>query len=86
MALTLCPHIALDRHRRAHADRPNAGIMPPGPRGNKPDGWTSGITRSYRSMILPAHGFTVYLPAPFRTVHTYRYGVDGQLTRRPDTR
>jgi hypothetical protein len=85
-ALTLCPHIALARHRRARADRPSAGIMPPGAHGDKPDGWTLAITRSYRSMFVPAHGFTVYLPAPFRTVHTYRYGPDGQLTRHPDTR
>ena len=60
--------------------------MPPGPCGNKPDGWTSGITRSYRSMILPAHGPTVYLPAPFRTVHTYQCGPEGQLRPYPDAR
>ena len=85
-ALTLCPHIALARHRRARADRPSAGIMPPGSHADKPDGWTLGITRSYRSMILPAHGFTVYLPAPFRTVHAYRYGPDGQLHTHPAAR
>lgn len=84
-ALTLCPHIALARHRRARADRPSAGVMPPGAHGDKPDGWTLGVTRSHRSMFLPAHGFAVYLPAPFRTVHAYRLGPDGQLTRRPDT-
>ena len=38
VALTLCPHIARARHRRARADRPSARIMPPGPSGNKPDG------------------------------------------------
>ena len=85
-ALTLCPHIALERHRRARADRPSAGIMPPGAHGAKPDGWTVDITRTYRSMFVPAHGFTVYLPAPFRTVHTYVYGPDGQLHPHPGTR
>ncbi len=85
-ALTLCPHIALVRHRRSRADRPSAGVMPPGSHGDKPDGWTLGITRSYRSIFLPVNGFTVYLPAPFRTVHAYRYGPDGQLHPHPDTR
>jgi hypothetical protein len=84
-ALTLCPHIALERHRRARADRPSAGIMPPGAHGDKPAGWTLGITRSYRSMILPAQGFTVYLPAPFRTVRSYLYGPDGRLQPYPGT-
>ena len=52
-ALTLCPHIALARHRRARADRPGAGIMPPGSHGDKPDGWTLGITR-YLPVDVPA--------------------------------
>lgn len=85
-ALTLCPHIALARHRRARADRPSAGIMPPGSHGTKPDGWMVGITRTYRSMFLPDHGFTVYLPAPFRTVHAYVYGPDGRIQPAPGNR
>ncbi|MGA5305950.1 hypothetical protein ACPCHT_39095 [Nucisporomicrobium flavum] len=85
-ALALCPHIALQRHRRAPADRPSAGIVPPGARGAKPDGWTVGITRAYRSMFLPTYGFTAYLPAPFRTDHTYVYGPDGHLQPSPGTR
>jgi len=84
-ALTLCPHIALARHRRARADRPSAGIIPPGSHGTKPDGWTLGITRSYRTMFVPEHGLTVYLPAPFRTVHSYVYGPDGRLHPHPGT-
>jgi hypothetical protein len=84
--LTLCPHIALAHHRRARADRPSAGIMPPGSHGDKPAGWTLGITRSYRTTLLPDHGFAVYLPAPFRTMHTYLYGPDGQLHAAPGTR
>jgi hypothetical protein len=79
-ALTLCPHIALARHRRG------GDVMPPGAHGDRPDGWTLGITRCYRSMFVPDHGFTVYLPAPFRTVHAYRYGPDGQLHPHRDTR
>jgi hypothetical protein len=85
-ALTLCPHIALARHRRARADRPGAGVAPIGAHGDKPTGWTLGVTRTYRSVFLPTDGFTAYLPAAFRTVHTYLYGPDGQLNQAPDTR
>ncbi len=78
-ALTLCPHIALARHRRARADRPGGGIIPPGSHGEKPDRYLLGITRSYQTRFIPEYGFTVYLPAPFKTVHEYEYGTDGRL-------
>jgi len=84
-ALMLCPHIALAWHRRARADRLSAGIMPPGSYGMKPGGWTLGVTRTYRTIFVPEHGLTVYLPAPFRTVHSYVYGPDGWLRPRPGT-
>ncbi|TQL36889.1 hypothetical protein [Salinispora arenicola] len=85
-ALTLCPHIALGRHRRARADRPGGGIIPPGSHGDKPDRYLLGITREYRTVFIPEHGFSVYLPAPFKTVHEYRYGPDGRLNTDPVTR
>ncbi|WP_328366639.1 hypothetical protein [Micromonospora zamorensis] len=85
-ALSLCPHLALGRHRRARADRPGAGIIPPGSHGDKPDRYLLGITRAYRTRFIPEHGFTVYLPAPFRTVRAYAYGPDGQLHPATDTR
>ncbi|GAA0490916.1 hypothetical protein Ade02nite_23320 [Paractinoplanes deccanensis] len=81
-ALMLCPHIAIARHRRARADRPGAGVIPAGSHGDKPAGWTLGITRRYR--MVPADGFIVYLPAPFHTVHTYLYSPDGRLSDRAD--
>jgi hypothetical protein len=62
---------------RPRPPAPRRGVIPPGSHGDKPTGWTLGITRQYR--MLPADGFTVYLPAPFRTVHTYLYGPDGRL-------
>ena len=80
-AVTLCPHIALARHRRARADRPGGGIMPPGSHGDKPEAWILGITRTYRSLFLAADRYTVFLPAPFRTTETYAYGPDGHITR-----
>jgi hypothetical protein len=85
-ALALCPHLAIERHRRARADRPGGGIMPPGSHGDRPAGWTLGITRTYRTLFIPGHGFTVYLPAPFRTVRAYVYGPDGRLQPPPGTR
>ena len=78
-ALVLCPHIAIGRHRRARGDRPDAGTMPPGSHGDKPAGWTVGLTRRYRAVFIPEGGFTVYLPAPFKTVRAYVYGPDGRL-------
>ncbi|MET7952104.1 hypothetical protein [Micromonospora sp. NPDC005324] len=89
-ALSLCPHIALGRHRRARADRPGAGIIPPGSHGDKPDRYLLGITRAYRTRFIPEHGFAVYLPAPFKTIrayaYAYAYGPDGQLRPAIDTR
>jgi len=61
-------------------------MIPPGSHGDKPACWVLGVTRRYRTLVLPEHGFTVYLPAPFRTVETYRYGPDGQIDPTPDTR
>ncbi|MEU8660632.1 hypothetical protein [Actinoplanes philippinensis] len=77
-ALALCPHIAIARHRRARADRPGAGVIPAGSHGENPAGWTLATPREPRR--VPAAGFTVYLPAPFRTVDTYLYGPDGRLS------
>lgn len=85
-ALTLCPHIALARHRRARPDRPGGGIIPPGSHGDKPDRYVLGITRFYRSVFIPEHGFTVYFPALFKTVHEYTYGPHGRLNTEPEPR
>ncbi|WP_233559173.1 hypothetical protein [Micromonospora radicis] len=54
--------------------------------GDKPDRYLLGITRAYRTRFIPEDGFTVYLPAPFKTVHTYLYGPDGRLRPATDTR
>ncbi len=85
-AVTLCPHIAIGWHRRARSDRPGAGMIPPGAVGDKPDRYLLGITRSHRSVFLPEDGYTLYFPAPFKTVHEYSYGPDGRLDPIPRTR
>ncbi len=84
-ALTLCPHILIGRHRRARADRPGAGIIPPGSHGAKPPGWVLGITRQYQTVFIREHGFTVYFPAPFRVTYPFVYGADGRLHPAQDT-
>jgi hypothetical protein len=38
-AVRLCPFIAIERHRRARADRLGAGMIPPGSHGEKSDRW-----------------------------------------------
>ncbi|GAB3863693.1 hypothetical protein GCM10029963_72860 [Micromonospora andamanensis] len=54
-ALSLCPHIALGRHRRARADRPGVGMIRR-LHGDKPDRYLLGITRAYRTRFIPEHG------------------------------
>jgi hypothetical protein len=45
-----------------------------------------GITRTHRTRFIPEHGYTVYLPAPFKTVRVYVYGPDGGIRPATDTR
>ncbi|GAA1810961.1 hypothetical protein GCM10009682_35670 [Luedemannella flava] len=85
-AVRLCPFIAISRHRRARADRPGAGVMPASANASKPDSWVLGITRRYRSVFVPEEGFTVYFPAPFRTIETYVYDADGRINPAPANR
>jgi hypothetical protein len=85
-AVTLCPFVAIGRHRRARGDRPGAGMMPPGSHGDKPDRFLLGITRAYRTRFIPEHGYTVYFPAPFKTVRVYVYGPHGRIQPAPGTR
>jgi hypothetical protein len=73
------------RHKRLSGELAGAGELPPGSHGAKPPYWVLGITRRYRSVVLPG-GFTAYRPAPFRTVHTYRYGDHGRIDPVPATR
>src|SRR5256885_2275613 len=83
------------RRRRAAAHsaagataRPaRAPVYPPRPpRGQTPPPCSGAAPRRYRTLFLPEHRFTVYLPAPFRTIHTYTYGADGRINPTPTTR
>jgi hypothetical protein len=85
-AVKLCPFIVVQRHRRLSGDLAGGGELPPGSHGEKPPYWVLGITRTYRTVALPGSGFTAYVPAPFRTVHTHRYGADGRINPVPTTR
>jgi hypothetical protein len=45
-----------------------------------------GITRRDRALFIGEHRFTVYVPAPFRTVETYLYGAGGRIDPLPTIR
>jgi len=49
-AVRLCPSITMARHRRARADRPGAGIMPPTANAAKPAAW---VLRHHPSLHHP---------------------------------
>jgi hypothetical protein len=84
-AVTLCPYIVVERHRRLRGELAGAGSLPPGSHGEKPPCWVLGVTRRFRAVPLPG-GFTAYLPAPFRTVHAYTYAADGRINPVPTIR
>lgn len=85
-AVRLCPFIAVERHRRARADRLGAGMLPAASNAGMPDSWVLGITRRYRSVFVTEDGFTVYFPAPFPTIETYGYDAEGRISPTPTTR
>jgi hypothetical protein len=85
-AVRLCPFIVVQRHRRLHGDLAGAGELPPGSHGEKPPYWILGVTRRYRTARVPGSAFTAYLPAPFRTIHSYTYAADGRINPVPITR
>jgi hypothetical protein len=83
-SVRLCPHIALQRHRRT-SHRPSGAdaITPPGFRDTKPDVWSLAITRAYRLVRMPDTGIVVYHAQPFRTIERYGYAPDGTITPIP---
>ncbi len=85
-AVTLCPFIVVERHQRLRGELAGAGSLPPGSHGENPPYWILGVTRRYRTARVPGSPFTAYLPAPFRTIHTYTYGADGRINPVPTTR
>ena len=85
-AVRFCPFIVVQRHRRLSGDLAGAGELPPGSHGEKPPRWVLGITRTYRAVPLPGSRFAAYLPAPFRTIHTYTYDADGRINPVPTIR
>ncbi len=85
-AVILCPFTVVERHRRLRGELSGAGSLPPGSHGEKPPYWVLGVTRRYRTARVPGSAFTAYLPAPFRTIHTYTYGADGRINPVPTTR
>ncbi|MFC0564311.1 hypothetical protein ACFFHU_09060 [Plantactinospora siamensis] len=80
------PTVTDARPTRAAGAPVTGPSIPPGPLGDKPDRYLFDITRIYRTRFTPEHAFTVYRPAPFKTVRGYVYGPDGRLRPATDTR
>ena len=77
--MTLCPHIALKRTKRACGARvPEDAHMPPGFNMKKPDRWIIGITRDFDSEIDRNH--VAFLAFPFKRTREYVYNNEGRLT------
>lgn len=77
-AVVLCPHIALQRARRANPEHlPSTAVVPDGFVETKPTEWVLGLTRTYR--MRRHRGSLLFLPAPFKHLRRWRYH-DGQLT------
>lgn len=78
-AVTLCPHIAIGRARRATTRRLDPDtVTPPGFDDAKPTEWILGISRDYR--MLWRRGILVFRPAPFTALERWTYDGDGHLT------
>ena len=77
-AVTLCPHIAIGRARRASPRRLDQGtVTPPGFDDAKPAEWILGISRDYK--MLWRRGILVFRPAPFTALERWTYDGDGRL-------
>lgn len=77
-ALTLCPHMALKRHKRAPDHRlPHDVTTAPGFVDDKPETLHIGITRSYTAQVY--QGSLVITPAPFKTIEDYGYNEQGRI-------
>ncbi|WP_030237823.1 hypothetical protein [Streptomyces sp. NRRL S-350] len=83
-SLTLCPHIRLQRARRASDSHVMAGATTgEGWVEAKPQRWVLGITRSYDVRMTAARGggrVPVFRPAPFRSHRVFGYGQNGLIT------
>ncbi|WP_188299199.1 hypothetical protein [Streptomyces sp. CBMA156] len=83
-SLTLCPHLRLERARRASENHALAGATTgAGWMEAKPQRWVLGITRSYDILMSPARGggqIPMFRPAPFKAHRVFGYGPDGWIT------
>jgi hypothetical protein len=84
-ALTLCPHIARQQHRRAPDHRlASEVITPDSMTETKPQRWVMGITRDYEARIVAPprtrQAHVLFLPKPFKRTRTWGYTPDGRLT------
>ncbi|WP_410661990.1 hypothetical protein [Amycolatopsis sp. lyj-84] len=79
-ALTLCPHLAIQRHNRPPRDSVYRKVLY-GPKfwtDQKPDQWFLGVTRDFR--LFRINGYAVFLAFPFDRVRTFGYDEQGHVT------
>lgn len=77
-AVSLCPYIALQHHRRMSARRVDGDtIVPEGFREAQPDRWLMGITRQYRVEVRGR--VALYRPSVFKATRMFGYGDDGAI-------
>lgn len=78
-AVKTCPHISIQRHRRAPEERLSADThVPNGFIEDKPSEWVVGITRDFSVRVLSGGG-VVLIAAPWKRSRRYRYDETGVL-------
>ena len=83
-AMTMCPHIRLQKMKRA-TDKHASGVIPPLASPDKPDKWFMGKCRSYEMYKVPTKdgGYGIaFLAGKFKEIRTFVY-VDGLITEVP---
>lgn len=80
VAIKLCPHIALQRHKRAPEDRTTEidVVTPDGWSVGKPEVWIMGLTRNY-TWSVDKNAVVIFSTAPFRRIRTFLYNDKGEI-------
>lgn len=77
VALRLCPHIAMKRHKRASDERLGEHWKSPDATLEKPDQWIVALTREYK-VIVQGHGI-LFRAGTIKHHFTYEYNEEGNL-------
>lgn len=81
-ALTLCPHLAISRHKRATAQRLADDVhTPEGFIEDKPEEIVMGLTRDFKTSVT--NQGVIFRPAPFKRLRRFTHNDQGILTEQP---